>query len=435
MSDYQPRSVKFVCGKCLEDDGLRRFAEENRRPGICAYCTTSGVTTDVVALDDVIREMRRYISRQWFRPTEDEDALPANIDDFLTKWRDSIWLFKEIEFSVSNAKLMADFEQAFESDQWCRKRLPMTSPSTKWADSWQDFKDCVMYHRRYTFWGADIGQKQKPGRPRADASGILYEIRTLLNKSHLVRAVNPGTLVWRAAVLSENETPKVPERFTSPPPKLATQPSRMSPAGIPMFYGADEFETACRELVNPYSAWLEGKGKVSMAVQFRTVRRLNILDLTVIPARRSFFMSAEGNDQFMMDFLREFAEDLSIPIKKDHRLHIDYVPTQVFTEFVRFMMKGPKGVPINGIRYSSSRTGRPCWVIFANHIECLRQPEKQLAGRRMKKRQQLLDYVEGSARKVRLPWTKTAIEPPESVVHDGRPSTTSEVVKNSQPLP
>jgi hypothetical protein len=63
--------------------------------------------------------------------------------------------------------------------------------------------------------------------------------------------------------------------------------------------------------------------------------------------------------------LNYFATELSKPIEKDDRAHIEYVPTQVITEYFRteFRYQGRK---IDGIRYRSARhVDHYSFVLFA----------------------------------------------------------------------
>lgn len=91
-----------------------------------------------------------------------------------------------------------------------------------------------------------------------------------------------------------------------------------------------------------------------------------------------------------------FTKALAQPIRRDGQPHIEYVPTQVFTEFVRHVMKGPQGVPIHGIKYPSSKNEKDCYVIFANKADCL-----ALTGQR--RGPQLLKFVDGSIKTVPIP--------------------------------
>jgi hypothetical protein len=55
-------------------------------------------------------------------------------------------------------------------------------------------------------------------------------------------------------------------------------------------------------------------------------------------------------------FLHEFTDDLTKPIAKDGREHIEYVPPQVVTEYVRYRLQQHVGRPVHGILYRSKVT-------------------------------------------------------------------------------
>lgn len=38
----------------------------------------------------------------------------------------------------------------------------------------------------------------------------------------------------------------------------------------------------------------------------------------------------------MLCFLQKFIHDITLPVELDGREHVDYVPTQVFTEYLRY---------------------------------------------------------------------------------------------------
>ena len=410
MSTARKGFNKLVCAACLEDEGLKAFAKQNGIGGICSYCGIKHAAPGVIQLNLVIWEMRKHILSEWNDVLEADLDLPeeGDFEKFSEKCYDAKKLFKQINFSVSNTALMSDFLLAFDNYDW-RKNPPRPNPpSVKWADAWEAFKSCVKYERRYTFWQFNDADRTGVRKNYSKPASILFEIKTLLNKSGLVTSVKKGTLIWRFQILPLHASPRVPHRFTPPPIKDAVSPNRMSPAGVPMFYGADDWETAIRELVNPYD---ESKnGNVATGVQFRTAYQLNVLDLTLIP-KTSFFQTEGKRGKHVIEFLREFAEDVSIPINGKQQ-QIEYVPTQVFTEFVRYLMRGPKGVPIHGIRYSSSRTNRPCWVIFATQAQCLPAINDSIAKHTKAKTRQMLEYVPDSMICSKIPWIKPKSTPP-----------------------
>jgi hypothetical protein len=102
---------------------------------------------------------------------------------------------------------------------------------------------------------------------------------------------------------------------------------------------------------------------------------MRILDLVDLPESPSFFDPGAADLRQTLVFLRHFARDLAAPVIQDGREHIEYVPTQAFTEYVRFQLKDRDGQPVDGIRYRSAVNGEPCYVLFCGRDECVAKPE------------------------------------------------------------
>jgi len=389
MSDQQLRFGTFVCGSCLEDEALQKFANTSGEGCRCDYCGTNVATRKTVLVDKLVDFMAEAISCEWCDPVQ---TSPVDGGSYLVETIDSWELFDLIGFQVSNERLMEDLLKAFADHQWCAANWQLLSPSRRWHYGWNRFQHVVKHQRRYTFWYSrdDLEDVSHPDcLPPAD---MLAEVDSVIGNVKLIKVLPIGTSIWRARIHSVDEIFETPDRFTPPPLHLANQPNRMSPAGVPMFYGADDFDTALIELLDPTNG--KTKSKASGA-QFRNVVPLNLLDLTSIPSPPSYFAPGGPVRRHAIQFLSRFAKDLSQPIEKDGRQHIEYVPTQVFTEFVRFLMKTPEGGPVDGIRYSSSKNGRPCSVIFATQEECL--PDGPLA-----MVTQRLEFVPGSTKSVTI---------------------------------
>ena len=141
----------------------------------------------------------------------------------------------------------------------------------------------------------------------------------------------------------------------------------MSPAGIPMFYAGDEADTALEETASEPGRFAVGR--------FETIRDAMVLDLTAIPELPSLFEpiseDAGTPPRRILKFLRFIASQISRPIERDDRVHIEYVPTQVITEFVR-SRRLPDGRLVDGIKYRSSvRPGYTSYVLFATQDNLL----------------------------------------------------------------
>ncbi|WP_394803579.1 RES family NAD+ phosphorylase [Niabella hibiscisoli] len=92
--------------------------------------------------------------------------------------------------------------------------------------------------------------------------------------------------------------------------------------------------------------------------------------MSKLPASPSVFNQSKRKKFADVIFLKNFIHDLSKPIDRDGKVHIDYVPTQIVTEFFRYMFNRK----VAGIIYPSSRnTGNNAMVLFYDHYDCRRQ--------------------------------------------------------------
>lgn len=128
----------------------------------------------------------------------------------------------------------------------------------------------------------------------------------------------------------------------------------MSPPGVSLFYASEDAETAIAEIAG------HGVKPSAMVGEFRSVRDLVLLDLTRIPSRTSIFTDQGRRDSTMRRFLRTFVNEVAAPVIPDGRHHIEYVPTQVLTEFFRWVPQ----TKIDGIALPSAQTGRKTFVLF-----------------------------------------------------------------------
>jgi RES domain-containing protein len=141
------------------------------------------------------------------------------------------------------------------------------------------------------------------------------------------------------------------ERVGTVPRKKAIFSNRMSPAGIPMFYGAEDEATAIAETYTPSP----GTPAVVTVGKFRTARPAWVVDLTALPPFPSLFDQERRHLRGPLRFLRAFVKDLSKPIKKDGREHIGYVPTQIVTDYLRHVFRTETGHRARGVIFPSTR--------------------------------------------------------------------------------
>lgn len=118
-----------------------------------------------------------------------------------------------------------------------------------------------------------------------------------------------------------------------------------------MFYGAFDEKTAVKETFNS----ARNNNEVITVGQFRTAREFPVVDLTRAPSVPSIFDSARRDSRPDMIFLNHFMRDFQASVTKDGREHIDYVPTQIVTEYIRHLYSHPDLGIVRGVLYRSAR--------------------------------------------------------------------------------
>lgn len=123
----------------------------------------------------------------------------------------------------------------------------------------------------------------------------------------------------------------------------------MNPAGIVIFYGAREPETALSEA-------LGSTGRVSVGV-FSPLRSLRILDLTGVAKLPfySIFEKVTRSRRGLRLFMNAFVDDIAKVSARDGREHIDYVPAQIVTEYFRRVFRSSSGERLDGVVFLSTR--------------------------------------------------------------------------------
>ncbi len=359
---------KYVCKYHFEDKYLNEMIDKNGKNGVCSYCGKHGTVCDMEALGRNIA----WKVGLYFKPLDNADLYLA--DDFYDDDHEIIPGFKKIgcyaapkeleyyeskedllealDLYTDNDELNEDIASIFTTEQWVSSDFYDEDKRVRYANQWDRFVDTVTHQGRFTFLAMpEFKQiiKEKDGC-REDILSILEE---LINEQKLVRTIKAGTKLYRARKVADINAKYKFDDITSPPNQYAF-PNRMSPAGISMFYAAFEKETAMKECVG-------GESDGLIVGNFETARDLQIIDLTSIPEQSFWVNNWQGNQ-----FLHHFNENITKRVNPNDTNHLQYVPTQVFTEYLRYMFKDSHGHGVDGLIYGSSKTNRKNTVLFCN---------------------------------------------------------------------
>lgn len=257
-----------------------------------------------------------------------------------------------LDLTTDDDDLNDDIKSCFTTEQWISSDIYDEDRSVKYANQWDRFVNTVKHRSRFTFLATPEFKniiQEKEGH----SDDILSVLSALIVEQGLVKALPKGTKLYRARKVDDVKVEYAFENITSPPDDSAF-PNRMSPAGISMFYASYEKETATNECVGGDSLGL-------IVGTFETVKVLKVIDLTTIP-EQSFWVKNWQENQF----LHHFNENITKRVDPKDTNHLQYIPTQVFTEFLRYMFRDAKGEQVDGLIYGSSKTTEKNIVLFCN---------------------------------------------------------------------
>ncbi|KJS60398.1 hypothetical protein VM95_21385 [Streptomyces rubellomurinus] len=282
-------------------------------------------------------------------------------EDLVDEYSD-VFRSDELHMAVRNA--------AFGDDVWVETDFIALRHDEALREGWERLCKQVMYKTRYVFWlGARQEDEHYLGAGEIPAAEILDALGGMIPKVGVLRELPAGSKLWRARTHEDREVSWGASDLGTAPPERAKQSNRMSPAGIPLFYGADSPDTAIRETSGHSD---NGKPFVTFA-EFETSHPCMVVDFTLLdPVPSIFDVEKQGVRRSLM-FLHDFVKRLSAD--HDGREHLEYVPTQVVTEYLLRVFGQDQ--PVVGLVFRSAAKGAGddsiCTVLDVPHLRCVEQ--------------------------------------------------------------
>lgn len=365
---YYPVGDKHVCSDCFGDECIKAFIESQAESLKCDFCGKESTEPIAADIDEVIEYIRDCISTEWGNP--DDEGVPVEDGQYVFHVTDSYELFyDEIELDA-NPDVWEAIVQSFSDELWVKKDY---RTADLMLSGWALFVHEIKHHRRYFF---NLDEDERFSFDILP-SKFLDRLGEEISELELIKSLTPSDIIYRAIIHDHDITLSTASELGSPPTELAIYPNRMSPAGIPMFYGSFDIETAIKETYIPK----KNRQAVATIGKFKPRRELILLDLTSLPDVPSIFDEHRGYLRPTIMFLSAFVEELRKPIEKDDKAHIEYVPTQVFTEYIRHAYKFDD-TRFEGIIYPSAvnASGISC-VLFVKNDDCCDKTSKEREGK------------------------------------------------------
>jgi len=378
----------IVCSECFQDEYLKKYVVSNTpepEEKICSYCERKSFKwVELYSIAEYIKDCIEIIYddiNNLGLPLEmlkDEDGF--SVERFTTEELISI----ETPPITSNRDLFNDIvEEIGEEIEWSYKNIFEPSEDHSYQTIWELFKQSIISECRYFYFHKDYF---------GDAN-ILSKISDFIIHFNLVEEYENIELFRARKNNSIEKDYTTAEELGPPKEGLCKNHNRMSAAGIPIFYGALDAETAIKEIYN-YSKKTD---RISVG-KFLPSRKIRLINFEKMPESISIF--DEDNHQYFnfLGFMEEFVKEISQPIKKDGGEHLEYVPTQVIAEYFRYIFKY-NAEKVDGIIYkSSTNLNSNCCAIFCKNEECedLEKYEKNKRDQKINKRRRSLHSFRNS---------------------------------------
>jgi hypothetical protein len=317
-------SDKSICVHCVPDDYLRHVVARAVKDELaCSFCGAAPA-----AVFDVFTEAFMVGVRNKFEQADNAD-MPwegGYVFETYTHW-DLPEMFDWEVQTGHEADVIDELRTCLEEKTYASRWWAETEPDEAYSSAWKEFREQILHRTRFVFW-ARKGTSEHYGAGEVSVSKILEAIGRLLVAFDLVPTLPAGTVTYRGRGHTRHEDSRDwgAAQLGTNLPENATSSSRMSPAGIPLFYGADDVDTALIEVAHADDREFFTVGK------FVTTEPATVVDLTQVPPVPSVFDPERGGYQGQLRFLNELVDELRKPIDTA-RSNLDYVPTQVFCEY------------------------------------------------------------------------------------------------------
>lgn len=318
-----------VCPECFENAALKKRIAEVR-PNFpngekCPFHPSrKGVPLSEVGkiIDPALRA--NYAIGEWMFEHQEGDDLHTVLNETTGADDDEV-IEGLIEWLIDNDSYWPpDGEEAFYAED--QSYVPIRPDGWRHGALWRQFREAILHRQRFF---NDPAKKFL-----AEIFEGIQHQSDIANKPAFYR-LDPGeeSIFFRARIVPNDaayaEIAQAPARLMGPPPPSLRRAGRMNAAGIAVFYGAIEQDTAIAEL-------RPAVGSLISLARFRLHRPIHVLDLTRFTRagkQLDIFAKNQMVRATQWAFLQSFATEISQPILPGDE-HLEYVPAQVVAEYL-----------------------------------------------------------------------------------------------------
>jgi len=347
----------YVCPECVEDEYLKDIIIYYACDRECNYCGKRTRNHSAAPVIELMEPISTAILT-WFSNPEKAGELWDSEDNGYYSGNETFDTSEVME-SLSlecHHQLFTDISEAFVNEEWVETAYGHwlgSHPHELMEYAWEQFTDIVKHESRYFFQQTPSNLNQEDEYEFAcqenyNPAKFLPTLGELVKKLRLIDTLSSGEVLFRARPKEEGKLFDLNAKELGAPPPKKAKSGRMNPAGISYMYLAYDQETALKEALQ-----LNHPQQTAIG-QFITQRELQILNLTNLPQKPSIFDSQNYEKLVGLLFFDKFVSTITKPVSKDGSEHIDYVPSQVISEYFAAIFNLENDKQLDGIKFPSA---------------------------------------------------------------------------------
>lgn len=348
-------SDKFVCLDCVAGDYLKSIIKANLASRKCSYCGKGSRGYIAAPVESIMPAISAGLHYYYNDP--DSAGVPYDGGYVFEPSTTTVDALQRISLEC-HEDLFEEIAGSFHNDLWTETaegHWASTHFSESMAYAWKKFVNTVKHECRY-FFSAIPDDEIFP--EEMSPAALLRALGNMVSELNLIETLASGSSLYRVRVREMGANWALDIEQLGPPPNTKASAGRMNPAGISYFYLAKNSQTAFAEVVQKPPC------NVVLA-NFRTTKELRLLNLCDLPPIPSIFNEGGHDKRELIYFLVDFVKQISEPVSKNGQEHIDYVASQIVSEFFAKEFRTKDGDQIHGLTYPSAvRPGGVNVVIF-----------------------------------------------------------------------
>jgi DNA-directed RNA polymerase subunit N (RpoN/RPB10) len=348
----------FVCRNHFDDSFLNNHIKSEGQKGFCSYCGRKSIVTELESVLEIIALGIEFVyedpanSRYYNKDTT--YGYDGNIMPFSEMWWDD-----PFDLRIENDKLLEDVFDQLETDQLYCLRDEFGSHEDFLHDLWNHFKSVLKHKARFAFHFSDVFKKWNLSNP----ADILHQVEYAILRNNMITELPESSKLYRTRQHKWKDEIQRVDQMASLPNFLNKTAGRMNAAGISLFYCSQNRQLTIDEVVGKRRS---SKPYYTTSI-FYNKEQLRLVDLTKLPDIPSVFDSQNNRFRDIIFFLKTFMTEISQPVKVKDSI-LEYLPTQVITEYLRYNTE----LNVQGIIYWSSKSVKEKnIVLFFDHEDSL----------------------------------------------------------------